>query len=157
MEPTTNTHIESRSNRDGQVRAFVAGTRIKVQNVYVLSELQGKSPDEIVAAYPNLTLAQVHAALSYYFDHMNEIHAEFQQDADFIQQLRANTGPGPNGTVVSKSCAPRDLVDAPQRYVSHCLVTGVSYVFGAGDTYVSPLLSASAHFQPQSREAILDF
>ena len=64
---------------------------------------------------------------------------------------------GTNGTVVSKSCAPCDLVDAPQRYVAHCLVTSVSYVFGAGDTYASPLLSASAHLQPQSREAIFHF
>lgn len=112
MEPTTNTHIESRSNRDGQVRAFVAGTRIKVQNVYVLSELQGKSPDEIVAAYPNLTLAQVHAALSHYFDHMDEIHAELQQDADFIAQLRANTGPGPLEQKLKGMDASRDSVSS---------------------------------------------
>jgi uncharacterized protein (DUF433 family) len=57
--------IELRPNRSGQPRVFIAGTRVRVQDIYGLSELQGKTPDEIVAALPHLTLHQVHSALAF--------------------------------------------------------------------------------------------
>ena len=46
----------------------IAGHRITVQDVVVWHERMGKSVDEIATEY-NLTLADVHAALAYYFDH----------------------------------------------------------------------------------------
>jgi uncharacterized protein (DUF433 family) len=57
-------------------KAHVAGTRIRVQDIYVWHEMHGQSADEIVSNFPQLSLADVHAALSYYFDHRDEI----QQD-----------------------------------------------------------------------------
>jgi uncharacterized protein (DUF433 family) len=95
MANTTTNHIEIRKNRDDQPRAFVQGTRIRVLDIYVLSEVQGKTPDEIVAAFPHLTLAQVHAALAYYFDNMDAIGDEMRHDEDFVLRMRAHTGPGP--------------------------------------------------------------
>src|SRR2546422_10682719 len=88
------THIELRPNRAGQPRAFIAGTRVRVQDIYALAEVQGKQPGEIVQALPHLTLAQVHAALSYYFDHREAILQEIREDEDFVRQLRASAGPG---------------------------------------------------------------
>ena len=95
MEPIATTYVETRCNRDGEARAYLSGTRIRVQDIYVLSEFQGKTPDEIVSAYPQLSLAQVHAALAYYFDHMDEIRDEIRQDQDFVEKFRQMTGPGP--------------------------------------------------------------
>ena len=37
---------------------------------------RGWSAEELVRQYPYLTLAEVHAALTYYFDHREEIDAE---------------------------------------------------------------------------------
>jgi len=54
-------------------RPRIAGHRIRVMDVVVLHEQLGLSPDEIVSTYPSLTLADVHAALAYYFDHRDEI------------------------------------------------------------------------------------
>jgi uncharacterized protein (DUF433 family) len=34
------------------------------------------SPDEIVSAYPTLTLSDVHAALAYYHDHRADIKSD---------------------------------------------------------------------------------
>jgi hypothetical protein len=65
-----------------------------VQDVAVMAELQGRTPDQIVDALPHLTLGQVHAALSYYFDHRAEIQQEIQEDEDYLRQIRALTGPG---------------------------------------------------------------
>jgi uncharacterized protein (DUF433 family) len=95
MERTPNQYIEIRKNRGGQDRAFVAGTRIRVQDVYVDSEVLGKSPEEIVAALPHLTLGQLHAALAYYFDHREEILEELRQDEQFVALMKTQTGPGP--------------------------------------------------------------
>jgi uncharacterized protein (DUF433 family) len=88
-------HIEVRGNRDGQPRAFIAGTRVRVQDIYVDAEIHGLSADEIVDGYPHLTLAQVHAALSYYFDHREAIQEELRQDREFVARVKAHTGRGP--------------------------------------------------------------
>ena len=88
-------HIETRTNRSGHPRAYIVGTRVRVQDVYVDSEIHGMTPDEIVAAYPHLTLAQVHAALAYYFDHREDIQNEMREDRDFVAEIKAKTGPGP--------------------------------------------------------------
>ena len=88
-------HIEIRKNQAGQDRAYIAGTRIRVQDIYVDSEVSGKSPEQIVATLPHLTLAQVHAALAYYFDHREEILDELRQDEQFVDMMKERTGPGP--------------------------------------------------------------
>lgn len=71
-------------------RAHVDGHRIRVLDIVAWTELQGYSPDEIVLLiYPQLSLAQVHAALSYYFDHRSEIQAQFAADDEIIRRVRA--------------------------------------------------------------------
>lgn len=91
---TIATHIQIRANRDGQDRAFIDETRVRVQDVAMLAEIQGRTPDQIVEALPHLTLGQVHAALSYYFDHRAQIQQELREDEEYIQQIRALHGPG---------------------------------------------------------------
>ena len=60
QSPTT--HIEIKPEVCGG-RPCIAGTRIRVQDIYVWHDLQGLSADEIVSRFPNLTLADVYAAL----------------------------------------------------------------------------------------------
>ena len=91
----SNAHIEIQQNRNGQDRAFVAGSRVRVQDIYVEAEIRGKTPDEILTAYPFLTLAQVHAALAYYFDNRDAIQQEIREDRKLVEDARARTGPGP--------------------------------------------------------------
>jgi uncharacterized protein (DUF433 family) len=88
-------HIELRPNRSGQARAYIAGTRVRVQDVYAMAELRGLTADEIVLSLPHLSLAQVYAALAYYFDHRDAILEEVREDDEFVRQFRAMTGPGP--------------------------------------------------------------
>ena len=51
-------------------------------------ETRGYSPDEIVEIFPGITLADVHAALAYYFDHRQEIEADFKHDQELAESLR---------------------------------------------------------------------
>lgn len=69
----------------------IRGHRIRVQDVVVWHENLGLSPDEIIARYPQLTLAEVHAALSYYFDHAAEIRGAIRADQTFADQLKASS------------------------------------------------------------------
>ncbi len=65
----------------------IAGHRITVQNVAVWHERLGKSVDEICDEY-DLSLADVHAALTYYFDHREEIDRLIIEDEAFTESLR---------------------------------------------------------------------
>ena len=62
-------------------RPRIAGHRITVQNIVIWHERMGWSIDEICAEY-ELTLAEVHAALAYYFDHQEEIDADLVVASD---------------------------------------------------------------------------
>ncbi len=66
----------------------IAGTRIRVQDVYVWHELQGQTADHIVSRFPQLTMADVYAALSYYWDHRDEIQRDMQAESDLVTRLR---------------------------------------------------------------------
>jgi uncharacterized protein (DUF433 family) len=109
---TQKQHIELRPNCSGQPRAYIAGTRVRVQDIYAMSELRGMSPDEIVRSLPHLTLGQVHAALGYYFDHRADILEEVRQDDDFVSQVRAMTGPGPLEAKLQRPNADGDSVSS---------------------------------------------
>ena len=73
---------------DGKPR--VAGHRITVQNIVIWYERLGNGLDEISAEY-DLSLADLHAALAYYFDHRAEIDATIAEDNAFIDALRQKT------------------------------------------------------------------
>jgi uncharacterized protein (DUF433 family) len=87
MEVNITNHVDKNNNVCGG-RACISGTRIRVQDIYVWHELQGKSPDEIVSDFPQLNLAQVHSALAYYWDHKDEIHQEIKDAEDLLQRLK---------------------------------------------------------------------
>jgi uncharacterized protein (DUF433 family) len=87
MSATTTNHIEYSPEICGG-RPRVAGTRIRVQDIYVWHELQGHSPEEIVTSYPQLSLAAVHAALAYYHDHREAIENEVRAEQDEAAQMK---------------------------------------------------------------------
>jgi uncharacterized protein (DUF433 family) len=70
-------------------KPHILGHRIKVKHVAVWHERMGMSPSEIVDQHPTITLAQVHAALAYYFDHKDEIQAEIAEEDRKYEELMA--------------------------------------------------------------------
>jgi uncharacterized protein (DUF433 family) len=71
----------------------IAGHRIKVEHIAVCYERMGMTPDEIVTTHPTITLAQVHAALAYYFEHKQEIDADIEEGKRFVEELKSKTPP----------------------------------------------------------------
>jgi uncharacterized protein (DUF433 family) len=48
------------------------------------------TPDDIVNAHPHLKLEQVHAALSYRYEHRAEINNKIKENKKFVEKLRQN-------------------------------------------------------------------
>lgn len=49
----------------------------------------GWDAEEIHAAHPHLSLAQIHAALSYYHDHKADLDAQMQRQLENHRRLRS--------------------------------------------------------------------
>ena len=86
-------HVEIVSGPRGP-KPRIAGHRIRVQDVAIWHEKLGMSPDEIVEQYPTITLADVHAALAYYWDHRDEIESAIREERALAAELR-RLDPGP--------------------------------------------------------------
>jgi uncharacterized protein (DUF433 family) len=67
-------------------RARIEGTRVRVYNVAFLHK-DGATDGKIREAYPDLTPAQIHAALAYYYDNREEIDAELAEDESWAESL----------------------------------------------------------------------
>ena len=63
---------------------IVAGTRTPVRSIAGYYQM-GMTVDEILQSLPHLSAGQVHAALTYYFDHQREIDRDIARnnDADY--------------------------------------------------------------------------
>jgi uncharacterized protein (DUF433 family) len=78
-------HIEQSPEIAGN-KPRIAGTRIRVQDVYIWHEINGMSADDIASEF-HLSLAQVYAALTYAFDHLDVIRHDLRQSEKFIEAL----------------------------------------------------------------------
>jgi len=68
----------------------IDGHRITVQNVAIWHDRLGHSADEIASEY-DLELADIYAALAYYFAHREEIDASIRQSRAFVEEMRRKT------------------------------------------------------------------
>src|SRR5437762_7490595 len=75
MSTAVTTHI--RIDENGV--AWIDDTRIKVIEVAIDKIAHGSSPEELHFQYPHLSLAQIHAALAYYYDRQSELDAEIRR------------------------------------------------------------------------------
>jgi uncharacterized protein (DUF433 family) len=69
-------------------RPVIAGTSLRVQDIAAAHVYREQTVPEIASNY-NLDIAQVHAALAYYFQHKDEFEAQFEADDAKAEQLRA--------------------------------------------------------------------
>jgi uncharacterized protein (DUF433 family) len=78
--------VKSAGTLGGEAR--IDGTRISVVQIFDMADA-GMSAAEIVATFPDLSLAQVHDALSYAHDHLDDL-ADYREQHKLRSVLKAN-------------------------------------------------------------------
>ena len=91
MPVSTTAHIRL----DDRGVAWIDDTNIKVIEVALDMIAHGWSPEEIHFQHPHLSLAQIHAALGYYYDHQPEMDVHIKRSAQEVEKLRTQTGESP--------------------------------------------------------------
>ncbi len=80
---------------DGRGRAWIDKTNVKVIEVVLDHLAYGWSPEEMHYQHPHLSLAQIHAALAYYFDHQAEFDAQVETGLRQAEELAARSNDSP--------------------------------------------------------------
>lgn len=88
MSTVSETHIRL----DDRGVAWIDDTNIKVVEIALEHIAHGESPDEIFEQHNGyVSLAQIHAALSHYYDHQSEYDAEIERQLSETDALRAGS------------------------------------------------------------------
>lgn len=80
---------------DDSGTAWIDQTNIKVIEVVLDKLAHGSSPEEIHFPYPHLSLAQVHAALSFYYDHQVDLDSQIERRMREVEMFQASQGDSP--------------------------------------------------------------
>ena len=84
---------------DEEGRPWIDGTGRKVVEI-AIDRRAGRSAEQIHEAHPDLSLAKIHAALAYYFDHQAELDAEIARMETFVEGNRAQKPPKVRGEIL---------------------------------------------------------
>lgn len=91
MTAVVDSYIEIDENRI----AWIADTRVKVIEIAVDKLAHGSSPEELHFQYPHLSLAQIHTALAYYYDHQEELDDEILRRLREVNELAVRQADSP--------------------------------------------------------------
>jgi uncharacterized protein (DUF433 family) len=81
--------INSLIEIDDQGVPWIRGANTKVVEVVLDKMAYGWSPEEMHRQHPHLSMAQIHAALSYYYEHQAEVDADIERRDRYVEELRA--------------------------------------------------------------------
>jgi uncharacterized protein (DUF433 family) len=91
MPTTATAHI----HLDERGVAWIDDTNVKVVEVVLDKRAYGWSPEEIHEQHSDLSLAQIHAALSYYYDNQQALDAYIEQQRKWVESMAAQAGTSP--------------------------------------------------------------
>lgn len=80
---------------DDNGTAYVAGTGYKVRLLAGEHRYRGADAEQIQKAHPDLTLAQAHSILAYYYDHKAEMDADMDRREEMVRKMRSEAGEPP--------------------------------------------------------------
>src|SRR6266699_2343225 len=87
MATTVSTQIEI----DEQGVAWITGANVKVIEVALDKIAHGWSPEEMHFQHPNLSLAQIHSALAYYYENQERLDDEIERREREVEALIAES------------------------------------------------------------------
>ena len=68
---------------------WITGANTKVVEVVLDKIAYGWSPEEMHRQHPHLSMAQIHAALAYYYEHQTEVDADIERRNRYVEEMRA--------------------------------------------------------------------
>ncbi len=74
---------------DGEGVAWIGGTKVKVIEIVLDKIAYGWSPEEIHFQHPHLSLAQIHGALTYYYENQSRLDAQIRHRLEEAGRLAA--------------------------------------------------------------------
>jgi uncharacterized protein (DUF433 family) len=83
MSTTATAHIEIDENGV----AWISDTTVKVIELVIDRLVHGSSPEEMYFQFPHLSLAQIHAALAYYYDNQAALDTEIERRSQEAKAL----------------------------------------------------------------------
>jgi uncharacterized protein (DUF433 family) len=89
VPPLTHIHLDEKGV------AWIDETNVKVIEVVLDKKAHGSSPEEMHYQFPHLSLAQIYAALTYYYDHQIELDAEIERRLQQVEAWKAQTEESP--------------------------------------------------------------
>lgn len=75
---------------DAQNRAKIADSRVFVSQLIQEKHAYGWSPEELHFQHPEVSLAAIYSALSYYYTYQPQMDAQIAQEQQTIQALQAD-------------------------------------------------------------------
>ncbi len=75
--------------------AWLVGANTKVIEVVMDKLAHGWSPEEIHFQHRHLSLAQIHAAFAYYYEHQEEMDQEIVRQVEEVERLSRDASPSP--------------------------------------------------------------
>src|SRR5262249_20498783 len=67
--------------------AWIAGTKVKVTEVVLDKIAYGSSPEEIHFQHPNLSLAQIYGAMTYYYENQDKFDEQIRRGLEESDRL----------------------------------------------------------------------
>ena len=83
MSTGLTTHIDV----DSSGVAWIAGANTKVKQLVLDRLAYGWSPEEMQFQHPHLSMAQIHAALAYYYENQDRLDEEIRRDLEEADRL----------------------------------------------------------------------
>jgi uncharacterized protein (DUF433 family) len=74
---------------------WITGANTKVVEVVLDKMAYGWSPEEMHLQHPHLSMAQIHAALAYYYEHQSDIDTQIERDWQEVNELAARQPDSP--------------------------------------------------------------
>ena len=96
---TTNIHHVTLDERGV---AWIDDTNVKVIEVIADHLAHGTSPEEMHLQYPHLSIAQVCAAMAYYYDHQEDLDRQLDEQMRQYERQRAAAGESPGKAKLRK-------------------------------------------------------
>lgn len=73
----------------------IAGTTMKVIELVLDKIAYGWSPEELQFNHPYLTMGQIHSALAYYWDHIDELDRDIEKRLERVDEFKRKLSPAP--------------------------------------------------------------